>query len=240
MIFKNQWLLCLAILIMISCKTEKDKLIVAYEDLYTEIINGNYQNLESKLDNKSREFYNKITNPTYLNIDSMIVLGNKYRLQYTLPEYLAFNGDKIKEGNPKEDFYRYLGAERISIFSFQDAYYVDKPKLKKGKENFVALIKEEMSVSKRSWVQFMGDDKQGYKLDLLYTLQLQELRNKKKNTPLRSQNKDKQSLEEFLRFYYWQNSGSNKKFDNEQLKLEQSMRDGRAELIQSYRERGLI
>jgi len=128
----------------------------------------------------------------------------------------------------------------MSIFSFQDGYYVDKPKLKKGKENFVALIKEEMSVSKRSWLKFEGDDTKGYKLDLLYTMELVELKKKKEKAKFRKQTNDKTTKEEYLRNFYWQHSGQNIKFEQGQLELEANMRSGRSELIQSYVERGLM
>ena len=230
----------LAVIFLSSCTQKKDKLIQTFDDIYQDILESRYDNIESALNTKSLEFYKKITDPAYLNIDSIIVLGEAYKIPYMLTEYLAFNGDKIKNGQTTNEFFRYLGAQDVSIFSFQDAYYVDKPKLKKGKENYVAIIKEEMSQSKRGWVQFSGNETDTYKLDLLYTLQLHELKKKKNNNALRSQHQEIKSEEEYLRFFYWQNSGKNtSKFETEQLKLEESMRAGRDETIKSYEERGL-
>lgn len=234
-------LLLLIIISISSCTSEKDKLITAFDNIYADVLAGNYSNIEPKLNDSSHTFYNKVTNSVYLNIDSIIVLGEEYRLPFMLTEYLAFNGDKIKEGESADELYRYLGSQEVSFFSFQDAYYVDAPKLKKGKENFVSIIREEMSQSKRGWVQFTGNESSGYELDLLYTLQLHEIKLKKKNKALRAQHQEQKTLEEYLRFYYWQNSGKNtSKFENEQLVLEENLKNGRAELIQSYIDRGLM
>jgi len=74
----------------------------------------------------------------------------------------------------------------------------------------------------------------------LYTLQLAELKQKKENDKIRRQLPEQQTNEEYLRNYYWKNSGFNEKFEKNQLSLEQNMREGRAEVIQSYIERGLI
>ena len=241
MTIKKYMLFCLCIAFLsISCNQEKDKLIQSFDAVYQNVLDSKFDNIAISLNAKSLEFYNKITDPTYLNIDSIIVLGVEYKLPYLLTEYLAFNGDKIKNGETVEEFYRYLGAQDVSFFSFQDAYYIDKPKLKKGKENFVAIIKEEMSQSKRGWVKFTGNETSAYKLDLLYTLKLYEIKRKKKNKTLRNQHQEIKSQEEYLRFFYWQNSGeNNSKFEAEQLNLEKSMREGRAETINSYESRGL-
>lgn len=228
-------------LLLTSCTQKKDKLIQTFDVIYQDVLDLKFENIEISLNDKSLEFHNKITNLVYLNIDSIIVLGREYKIPYMLTEYLAFNGDKIKDGKTEEEFYRFLGAQDVSFFSFSNAFYVDKPKLKKGKENFVAIIKEEMTQSKRVWVEFKGDEVRGYKLNLLYTLQLEELKNKARHRILRAQNKDPQTQEEYLRFYYWQNSGENLlKFESELLEMEKNMRAGRAELINAYRARKLV
>jgi len=234
-------LFCLAIVFFISaCNQEKDKLIQSFDTVYQDVLDSKFDDLATSFNERSLTFHNKITNPKYLNIDSIIVLGEQYNLPYMLTEYLAYNGDKATNEKTVHEFYRYLGAQNVSFFSYQDAYYVDKPKLKKGKENFVAIIKEVMSQSKRGWVKFTGNENDGYKLDLLYTLELNEINNKKKNNSLRNQRQEIKTEEEYLRFFYWQNSGENSsKFETEQLNLEKSMRDGRAETINSYEERGL-
>ena len=241
MILKRYILLCFfGVTLLTNCKQDKDKLIQAFDNVYQNILDSKFENIQNSLNTESLDFYNKITNPTYLNIDSIILLGKEYKLPYMLTEYLAFNGDKIKDGKTVDEFYRHLGAQDVSFFSFQDAYYVDRSKLKKGKENYVAIIKEEMSQSKRVWVRFTGDETTGYKLDLLYTLKLLEIKRKKKNNALRNQHQEIQSQVDYLRYFYWQNSGENSnKFETEQLKLEKAMRDGRAELIRAYEERGL-
>lgn len=241
MTIKKYTLFCLCVVFLsISCNKEKDKLIQSFDTVYQDVLDSKFDNIAKSLNDESLEFQNKITNPTYLNIDSIIVMGKEYKLPYILTEYLAFNGDKVKNGETVEEFYRYLGAQDVSFFSFQDGYYIDKPKLKKGKENFVAIIKEEMSQSKRGWVKFTGTETGEYKLDLLYTLKLHEIKRKKKNTNLRNQHQELKSQGEYLRFFYWQNSGeNNSKFETEQLNLEKSMREGRAETIISYENRGL-
>ena len=241
MINKKYTLFCFyLVLLLASCTQKKDKLIQTFDIIYEDLLNAKFEKVQASLNDASLAFHNKITNPVYLNIDSIIVLGKEYRLPYLLTEYLAYNGDKVEDDNLVEEFYRYLGAQEVSFFSFQDAYYVDKPKLKKGKENFVGIIKEEMSQSKQGWVRFTGNETIEYKLDMLYTLQLYEIKRKKKNHALRSQHQELQSQEDYLRYFYWQNSGKNSdKFETEQLKLEKAMRDGRSELIRSYEERGL-
>ncbi len=227
-------------ILLTSCNTKKDTLIIAFDDVYADVLSSNFKNIEPKLNKESLIFFNKVTDPTYLNIDSIIVLGEEYRLPFMLTEYLAFNGDKIKGGKSSDEFYRYLGNREVSFFSFQDAYYVDTKKIKKGKENFVPIIREEMTQSKRGWVQFSGDEASGYKLDMIYTLQLHENKMKKKNMVLQSQHPEKKTQEEYLRFYYWQNSGKNSAdFESEQLKLEENLKTGRDELIKSYVNRGL-
>jgi hypothetical protein len=241
MIIKRYILFCfLGAVFLTACTKEKDILVKSFDDVYQNILNSKYEEIHASFNIESLNFYNKITNPEYLNIDSIIQMGKEYKLPYMLTEYLAYNGDKIKDGRTVEEFYRYLGAQNVSFFSFQDGYYVEKAKLKKGRENFVAIIKEEMTQSKRGWVQFTGNENTGYKLDLLYTLKLYEIKRKKKNNALRNQHQEIKSQEDYLRYFYWQNSGENSnKFESEQLKLEKAMRDGRADLIRSYEERGL-
>ena len=235
------FLLLLAVLSMSSCTSEKDKLIVAFDDIYANVLLSEFSSIESALDSESQIFYKKVTNPDYLNIDSIIVLGREYRIPFMLTQYLAFNGDRIKEGKSSDEYYRYLGNQEVSFFSFQDAYYVDTKKLKKGKENFVSIIREEMTQNKRGWVRFTGDETSGYKLDMLYTLQLHENKQKKKNKALRAQHPEHKTLEDYLRFYYWQNSGENtSKFESEQRTLEKNLKSGREELMQSYIARGLM
>ncbi|MGK0315759.1 MAG: hypothetical protein ACI86M_001991 [Saprospiraceae bacterium] len=241
MIIKRYTIFCFYVaLLLTSCTQKKDKLIQTFDVIYQDVLDLKFENIETSLNGKSLEFHNKITNLVYLNIDSIIVLGKEYKIPYMLTEYLALNGDKIKDGKTEEEFYRFLGAQDISFFSFSNAFYVDKPKLKKGKENFVAIIKEEMTLSKRTWVNFHGSKSTGYKLNLLYTLQLEESKSKSHFKLYHKASNSELSFEDYLRYYYWQNSGKNSsRFETDMLNLEKSKREARAETILSYENRGL-
>lgn len=230
---------CLTIMLLLSsCNQEKDKLIQSFDTIYQKVLKNEYSNFESVLDEQSKDLYLKLTDPHYLNIDSIISLGDKHKIKCTLVNYLALSDNRIKED--KYEFFRYLGANDISYFSFMNAYYVDKSKLKKGKENYVAIIKEEMTQSKRTWVNFTGNESKGYKLNLLYTLQLEEPKSKSQLKLLQKSSNSELSFEEYLQHYYWQNSGENSlDFETDQLNLEKSKREGRAETIRSYESRGL-
>ncbi|MFT4533012.1 MAG: hypothetical protein ACJA1A_001006 [Saprospiraceae bacterium] len=239
MSFKN-YLYFIFPIVIFSCTQEKDPLIKSFDSVYQQVLMNDYSNFDSVLDEKSKELYLKLIDPDYLNIDSMISLGNKYKIKCTLVDYLALSENRIKEGSSKSEFYRYLGANDISFFSFMNAYYVDKPKLKKGKENFVAIIKEEMTQSKRTWVNFYGNESKGYKLNLLYTLQLEEPKLKLHFKLWQKASNSELSFDEYIRYYYWQNSGKNSsRFETDMLNLEKSKREGRAETIRSYENRGL-
>lgn len=241
MSFKTYLTVLICTFLMFSCSQEKDPLIKSFDAVYKQVLSNDYSEFEDVLNDKSKEFYTKLTDPNYLNIDSIIELGNKHKIKCTLVEYLALSESRAKNGNIKLEFFRHLGARDISFFSFSNAYYVDKTKLRKGKVNFVAIIKEEMTQSKRTWVNFQGDESNGYKLNLLYTLQLEEEKNKLALKLYQVEaNKTDMPFEEYLRYYYWQNSGKNSpRFETDMLNLEKSKRDGRAETIQSYENRGL-
>ena len=138
---KTYSLFCLTFMLLLSsCTQEKDKLIQSFDTVYEQVLKNDYSNFESVLDEKSKDLYFKLIDPKYLNIDSIISLGDKHKIKCTLVNYLALSESRIKEGNSKYEFFRYLGANDISFFSFMNAFYVDKSKLKKGKENYVAML----------------------------------------------------------------------------------------------------
>lgn len=219
LLFRSCVTLFLLVICFSSCKNEKDNMIEDFERIYDHTLALNYDAVVASFDEESLEFYNKITTPENLNIDSILSLGNQYNLQHLTTDYLALNGDKIKAGAPKTDFFRYLGTQQVSFYTFANAYYMDRDKSKLGTENFVSIIKEEMTTRKRNWVKMtkVGEE---YKLNLLYTLQIHEAYKSKAQKDYRKRFPDK-SLEEFLRHYYWEQSGSNTlEFEKEQLDLE--------------------
>lgn len=227
------------VFIFSSCsKDEKSVLISAFDEMYGHVLNLDFDQMNNSLNQQSKEFYNEITLDENLNIDSMIVLGQKYRIPYILVNYLALYGDKIKKGAPKTDFYRYLGIEKVSFFSFEDAYYTDKSKTKIGAEPYVAIVRDDLTQSRLSWARFTKDEANNYKYDLLYTLQTKETADKKRNYQLRQMHNGKSTKEEYLRFLYWQNSGEDtEKFKANQTKMEASMLEERAEMIDILKQR---
>lgn len=224
---------------MHSCqKNEKDNLIAVYDEMYSHVLNLEFDKIEPYLNEESKVFFNDITDGEKLNVDSILVLGKKYGLPYMLIDYLAITGDKIKDGAPSTDLYNYLGLQKVSLFSYEDAYYVDKAKSKVGEENFVSIIKDDLTTSKRGWTRFSKNEAGEYKYDLIYTLRLKENANKRQKYAERKRNPDKKTLDDYLSFYYWQNSGeANVEFQVQQEKIKASMLEARSDMIEIINER---
>lgn len=219
---------------MASCSNEKDKMISAFDTMYDDVVHMRFDKMPSHMNDESNTFFKEVTDPENLTIEKVIELGSRYKVSYLLVDYLAISGDKIKAGAPATDFYKYLGREDVSLFSYQDAYYVEESKSRLGaKENFVSILTDDLTYTKRGWARFIKDEAGAYKFDLLSTLQTKEAAERKANDRLRKQHQDKKTLADYLSFYYWQNSGEgDEKFAAQQAKLEQDMLAARQEKLE--------
>lgn len=229
----------LSTLLIISCSNEKGKMISTFDTMYDDVVHMRFDKMSSHLSSESNTFFSEVTDTKNLTIEKMIELGTRYKMPYFLVDYLAITGDKIKAGAPATDFYKYLGREDVSFFSYQDAYYVEESKSRLGsKENFVSILTDDMTQTKRGWARFIKDDAGEFKFDLISMLQTKEATQRRSKERLRKQHQDKKTLEDYLAFYYWQNSGAgDSKFEAQQAKLEQDMLAARQEKLDIIKER---
>ena len=158
-----------------SCKNEKAGLISDFNSLYHDTA---YKDYPEKLNATSQAFYNKITDSSYFQVDSMVALGLEYNIPYFTTLYMASCGDVIKQSGKKEDFFLYLAASDISFFSNQEDYYVQEEKSRIEKDAWVCIYRKEGGQNYNSWVRYEAEES-GLNLDLMYTLSMQEKRYKK-------------------------------------------------------------
>lgn len=216
-------------------------LITTFDKVYDDILAQDQIAISAALNDKSRAYLDALSAVGNQNIDSIIAIGQRYRLPYITTEFMAYYSEDLGSGTADAFFFEYLGSQDASIFSFKNAFYVDKTKIKKGKEIFVPVIKEEMAENYLKWTRWTGDDSEGYLLDLIYIVELAEIEKNKSYKQLRQQRGDGTDRDAFLRGLYWQNSGpSNTQFKNQEKEMYKNQRTGRAEILNSYRERGLI
>lgn len=226
---------------IVSCKQKEDVLITTFDKVYNDILDQDHMATSAALNDKSRAYLDALSAIDNQNIDSVMAIGQRYRLPYITTEFMAYYSEDLSSESADAFFYEYLGSQDASIFSFKNAFYIDKAKIKKGKEIFIPVIKEEMSENYLKWTRWTGNDAEGYLLDLMYIVELAEIEKNKSYKQLRQQRGDVTDRDAFLRGLYWQNSGpSNTQFKNQEKEMYENQRTGRAEILNSYRKRGLI
>ncbi len=169
----SKYLMLLGFILIASCSNEKDGLINTYEALYSNVVSADFDSIENFLDHKSLNFYYKITDTSNLTIPKILEIGKKYRLSYLTIIYLATYGEHMKTNSKKSEFFRFLGLNQVSFFSFFDAYKSIKEKATTGVENFIPIQKTFKGTIKEGWVKFSKEN-ETFRLDLIYTLQLKE------------------------------------------------------------------
>lgn len=157
-------------LCLMSCDNERANLVSEFNHLYNEAV---YKDYAEKLNAESKAFYEKITDKTYLNIDSLVSLGLEYNIPYFTSLYLASCGDHMIKSNEKEDFFLYLVANNISFFTLEEFYEILEEKSRVDKDGWVSIYRKEGGQNYVSWVRYTSENERWY-YDLLYTLQIHE------------------------------------------------------------------
>ena len=223
-----------------ACQPKSDPALDRFDKFYSYVIDSDYESVANLMDDQSTLFLNRLTNSDNQNIDSMLSIGQHYRIPYMMTEYFAFRGEQSDSTNLIPAFFNYLGMQDASLFSFTYGYYVEKSKIKRGESTSIPIIKEIDGRSKRNWVRLNTDTGGDYKFDLLYSLQLFEIKRKKYFENIKQSYADINTDEDFLRQYYWQNSGANSaKFNKDQDAISTAKKNLRKSTLESYIDRGL-
>ena len=186
------------------------------------------------MDDKSRAFLDEIADPVNLNIDSILVIGKKYKVPFLLVEYLTL-GEVTKDAAVnKQRFFQYLERYDIHFFTYRNVYYTDIKNVVIKEAPYISLLRLDMTKTKRSWIKL--DDENGYKLNLLYTLQNEETKLEAKERNDRSIQKDK-----VLKELYWKSEGEfTKEYKDGLQKIYNELIAQREEQLHLYIEKGKI
>jgi len=199
----------LFLFLITSCKSkvtpvdsQRQQMFDAYQELHSTVREGNFDAMVPLLHQKSKSYYNKITDPKNLNLDSIISIGMKYKVPYFSMKYLGSCGDYMKEeSSDPTDFFKYLTATNLSIFSDDIDYRLYEEESRLEKDAWVAIYKKSGEVNKVGWIKFVRPDSTTYEYDLIYNLKLRERMNRK---IFKAQRKKHAKLtdEEFIRMYF--------------------------------------
>jgi len=157
------FLVCLSI----ACSNPKTEDTFVFDDFYKLVLDHRTDDIYNGINKKSRSYIDAITNVENQNMDSIEVVGKKYKvtaLSYSF--YLDTNSKGIKEP-AIEDFFRYLALSDCNLFSIFSTFLShEKENRIEENENFIAYWREIKGVKRISWLK---TNKSG-EVDLLYTL----------------------------------------------------------------------
>jgi len=179
----------------------RQPMFTAFQELNSAVRNGQLDSIVPMLTPKSKSFYDKITNPKNLNLDSIVDIGIRYRVPYFAMKYLGSCGDYMKDSSDKTDFFRFLAMTDISIFSDKNYYKLYKEESRLEKDAWVAIYKKVEDVNKVNWIKFVRPDSITYQYDLIYNLKLEERINRKIFKAQRMKY-SKLNDGEFIKMYY--------------------------------------
>ena len=158
--------------LLFSCKNEREVMVTAYDTIFEAYCSGNFETVYESLDQESQTLINRlISNETP---DSLIQIGKDYSLPFlSVVKYIYFdtNNENAKLAYHFIPFMGYLG---VSFLNTVEPYHTIADKSKIGEENFLAIGKMLDDKHRQlDWVKFTKEGEE-YKLNLLYTLSLNE------------------------------------------------------------------
>jgi len=142
-----------------------------FTEMYNEVCLGNFENMTPYLAESSQELIADYSNPDNQSIDSLISLGDRYKLQY-FSIYFSSWSNYMKVNGTEADFFKYLTQEEVSFFDPDHYFEPLVHRCRVGTDNnFVAFYYPDENKNVMDWAKFT-DENGSFKLDLLYILRL--------------------------------------------------------------------
>ncbi len=161
------------IIILIACRSEESQLIERFDTLYENFLDQNFVEILGQLDDGSHILIDRLLNPINFNTDSLSKIGETYNIRYFCWRYYtSFGLDRFER--EKSDFVRFMMIEQISIFNHDELMHLIEEKCKVSEESYVAFYYDVAGNKLLNWMRFTADGGDPYKLDLIYTLELNE------------------------------------------------------------------
>ena len=165
--------------LLFSCSNDKELILNEYKKVEELIKNRSYDSLMLKLDNKSVEFVQYLSDTSNLNYPTMKTFGEANNLKYFTTVYNQQWGSEIRKEenslftNQDYPFFVYLELNNLPLFGLFSENRLVEDQTVVGDENYVVLATEAAdNVFITSKVSFTKDAQGEFKLDLLPLLKL--------------------------------------------------------------------
>jgi len=100
-----------------SCENPKSELISYYKEFYNQILNHQVDSIYNHLSTDSKNLVSKLTDEKNMNLDSIIVIGDQYRLpSFCINYFLHYLS--IESSIPtRKSFFTYLSSSGCNLNS---------------------------------------------------------------------------------------------------------------------------
>ncbi len=168
-------------LLYTSCgNPEKDKMIARFNELHALVKTGKTDQYYPYLNETSRNFIDKISDPHNLNEESMRAIGKKYNLNFWCAQYYNLYSEQIIKEAEGANVFAYLSYTETPLFNFFLDYELalDRSHVR-TESKYVAIGERRGDQRVISWMKY---DKEGedYQFDLIDFLKIQEAYGTKK------------------------------------------------------------
>ena len=169
-------LLFISVITFWSCKESVHPTVDIFTEMQAHQQQLEFNKLENYFNAKSIDFTNELGNAK--DTSDLLRLGKAHKINYFMAEYYRWNRQFETDFNQVIKFFNLLQ------FSFFDLKYQFRPLQDKAKNNndeyHLPIAYRFYGENRIRWLKFTKEDNDNYKYDLIYTLQLEDNKYKKR------------------------------------------------------------